>query len=68
MFPSFIMIWSTIKKVSTELEKVMTISSRLPTETWFTRALEIVIAQLLIINIRHLQLPRTKNVTLRTQN
>ena len=51
MFPSFIMIWSTIKKVSTELEKVMTISSRLPTETWFTRALEIVIAQLLIINI-----------------
>ena len=57
--PPFSMIWPTINKIEKETEKAMIIVPMWPTQTWFTRALELATATPIIIESQHLHLPGT---------
>ena len=58
-FPPFRMIWPTINKIEGEAEKALIIVLMCPTQTWFTRALELATTTPIIIESRHLHLPGT---------
>ena len=55
-FSPFSMIWPTIKKIEKEVEKALIIVPMWPTQTCFTRALELVTATPIIIESRYLHL------------
>ena len=52
-FPPFNMIWTTINKIEKEAEKTLITVPMWPTQTWFTRTLELVTVTPIIIEFRY---------------